>query len=436
MIWHDHEQHICFNQSLAVHNNVVTCHFNHPHFNLRYDIPHDVFLSHVQWTPTGPALPIRIFPEPWRDVVDLLNEGRTWICTDIEEGEIISSTDDDSTDDSASDSTDSEDDEIMSSTDDDSTDDAVAVSEPLPSFTGWVQQRMQLTYLHHACVRKNVRCCVCEEAFVAYVDDNFVMGRQLSDISGPQDMFGLADVYLNPCQMHYTCRQCLVRLLTEFIHVEVDQYHSRFRCQCRQISPACSDCVYEWEDFRYLLSEGAYSRLLRAVAPFSRPGHDAVPCPSCESMCFVPRSLVDTVEVGKLSFKCDACVSHFCFDCHEPFNGVCCDTCRYVDNYKNPLALNPYYPPKNERHYYKNRDITSEMAIAFVDRCLLRDHQSMYNQCCKGCGIALHKTEMCNEVVHCGMHQCYHCGFCSSGPIPSSHWADGGVRAIMTMTSI
>ena len=29
---------------------------------------------------------------------------------------------------------------------------------------------------------------------------------------------------------------------------------------------------------------------------------------------------------------------------------------------------------------------------------------------CAGCGVRMHKSSECNELSHCGIHRCYHCG--------------------------
>ena len=216
-----------------------------------------------------------------------------------------------------------------------------------------------------------------------------------------------------PCHpQHAACGECHRRLATQWHNHPIGPGSDSYTCP----HDGCS-ATYPTADFKGLLSDEDMKRLQARENRFKNR-EVIVSCPRCGSIVPVPQDRLRDSEPGTVVFQC--CTLHWCFHCFSPVgrsNGdltspsVCIPCIRGQVTWTN---INRFFirpqscldegmlPP-----LMRNYELSLELVLKqIIDMC----ESDVVDDPCAGCGTKMHRSSECNELSHCGIHRCAHCG--------------------------
>ena len=201
----------------------------------------------------------------------------------------------------------------------------------------------------------------------------------------------------------------------------------------RQPHEGCSAEV-RTEDFASLLRPCEFERLVERAKRFA-PSNLSVTCPGCNMTSPFSREVLKNVPPGAVILRCPnlTCTDRlFCYHCLRPVvPGQACEACIFGAP-KGMGEFNRHFrraapPQPGQTVLPRNNELTPELCAQQLQEICAGDTLEAK---CRGCFASLHKSSQCNELRHCGVAVCYHCGASGSEdePVLIDHWDSRGHR--------
>ena len=261
------------------------------------------------------------------------------------------------------------------------------------------------------------RCSIC-------LDDHFHTRVPLAEAS-PRDCVAPA------CRdgSHAVCASCWRRIVTNFHRHPLGPGQRAITCP----HDGC-DAEYPLEEFAAVLT----ATEMRALRKFAQQWTSVVTvaCPTCGLGETLDHTWLRNAEEGTVIVHPKCGHEAFCFHCLERPGSPSDSTCTLcLSGYSSVCptngAINRFYrvPRKSmadgQRCYARNCDVDVEGCVDQMQRIV---DGVFLPASCANCATPMHKTSACNELTHCGLKVCYHCGY-TGLPWESSlfdHWDSEG----------
>ena len=259
------------------------------------------------------------------------------------------------------------------------------------------------------------------------------------DFGGAEPIARLGDavagetaLVMPPCgePSHAVCTDCLATFATSWHNHPIGPGSSYVVCP----HDGCT-ATYETEHFRNVLTADDMSRLRARARRFGE--NVIVSCPSCGEVVPLARGALQDREEGLIVFTCPACVWKWCYTCFASLGpaddassqDVVCTDC--LNGVPGPGSLNRYFTRPGKAledglpPHMRGFELSVPLCVQQIVRmCTDPD----LPEPCAGCGTMMHRASECNELSHCGIHRCFHCGM--SGFTHESqlldHYVNGG----------
>jgi hypothetical protein len=182
------------------------------------------------------------------------------------------------------------------------------------------------------------------------------------------------------------------------------------------------DTIYPLDTLKEVMSDVEYTALCAFVAQFKEVRLSAT-CPHCHHARddILPGEFPGgdvEMSVGHCICECPRCTMHFCYHCEDDVGltdaigrpGMICNMCTDIHSTPpHPGHVNRCIaaPCNSTKRFVRNRELTPTYVaeqIVHIAKATIVSIQ------CRGCGAECCKGDACNELTHCGIRVCWHCG--------------------------
>lgn len=235
---------------------------------------------------------------------------------------------------------------------------------------------------------------------------------------------------------HAVCASCLFRIVTAWYAHPIGPGSPEVQCP----HDGCLSC-YPTAAFEALLPAADMARLRARAERFAVSAHTTVGCPVCALPCVVATARLANAQSGTVVVSPRCGHPRFCYHCLDSctvaVNGLNVTACLHcLEPYRTPRPgeFNRYFrrPGKTQDDglsvLMRNVELNPDLCVA---RLLAIAAEGPLHEVCAGCSAPLHKSEECNDLGHCMIHCCWHCGYTGMegerlGLI--DHWDPAGIH--------
>lgn len=315
------------------------------------------------------------------------------------------------------------------------------------------RQHMRINYLDIDIAK--VECCIC----MADYTKKQVVSLRINDMHDVQDNM----LFAAPCAKHFICKECFVRVCTDFENHPINERHALVRCmnpfeECVTEAGTCT--YFDHAQVRKVLNDEKYRMYREHAEMYAFPGFVSIRCPNsyldmstwtvykrCDAINIIPVEKVRASAPGKLIVVCSQnphCNYRFCYTCKQRISllSAVCRSCSNKDESTNPFAFNRYIVKpvggegdgyrrvsrEEEDYLYRNKDVDADVAREYI-RSIIDSKEKRLQMQCPLCLLFFYKSEQCAALSHCGLERCYSCGRIqfSSDTGLGDHWSEIGL---------
>jgi len=215
---------------------------------------------------------------------------------------------------------------------------------------------------------------------------------------------------------HIQCSSCSSLICETCIPLLIK--HGKLHDTTFRITCPCVECTNSFDDqtlLQFNIEKEIWDQYQSRITDFSllteSRNQYSIPCQGCNSILVrdaITGSNTSTPTLFCPNSQCTRYKEHVCYTCQmRCVDANCCAVCMESRECENPEYLNRYYIDPNTKKMCKNKDITLDMALAYIQ--YIKESDKILPHCTL-CNVAIEKSVDCNAISHCGCEICYVCG--------------------------